>query len=95
MQDKKLIIDESYINEMAEYFEKQGMQLQKMVDSYIAAMKRIATEGIVKGKTSESLMIFTEYAEKLHQVILFTAKEVRDSVMNYLEEVDTQDHYQY
>lgn len=95
MQNKELIIDESYINKMAEYFEEQGRQLQKMVDSYIAAMRRAAEEGIVKGETSETLMRFTEYAEKLNRVILFTAREVRDSVMNYLEEVDTQDRYLY
>lgn len=95
MQNKELIIDESYINKMAEYFEEQGRQLQRMVDSYIAAMRRAAEEGIVKGETSETLMRFTEYAEKLNGVILSTAKEVRDSVMNYLEEVDTQDRYLY
>lgn len=93
MKDEGLTIDESYIEEMAEHFERQGRQLQKMADAYIVAMRQIVQEGIVKGETSETLMRFTECAEKLHQVIQLTAEGVRDSVMNYLEEVDAQDQY--
>lgn len=93
MKDEGLTIDESYIDEMAEHFERQGRQLQKMADAYIVAMRQIVQEGIVKGETSETLMRFTECAEKLHQVIQLTAERVRDSVMNYLEEVDAQDQY--
>ncbi|MBD5534984.1 MAG: hypothetical protein HDQ99_04915 [Lachnospiraceae bacterium] len=95
MQDTELIIDEEYINEMAEYFEKQGKQLQNMADSYIAAMKRVVEEGIVKGETSEALRAFLEYAEKLNQVIVSTAIQIRDYTMDYLEEIDTQDQYLY
>ena len=95
MPDTELIIDEDYINEMAEYFETQGKQLQNMVDSYIAIMKRVVEEGIVKGETSDALMTFLAYAEKLNRVIASTSKEIRDSVMNYLEEMDVQDQYLY
>ena len=80
---------------MAEYFETQGKQLQCMVDSYIAAIKRVTEEGVVEGETSDALKSFLEYAEKLNQVIAATSVEVRDSVMNYLEEIDTQDQYLY
>lgn len=95
MQDTELVIDEEYINEMAEYFEKQGKQLQNIAASYIGAMKRVVGEGIIEGKTSETLKTFLEYAEKLNQVIISTAMQIRDSAMNYLEEIDTQDQYLY
>lgn len=95
MQETELIMNEDYIYGMAEYFEKQGKQLQNMADSYVAAIKRITEEGIVKGETSETLKIFLEYAEKLNRVIELTAKEVRDSVVNYQEEIDAQDQYLY
>lgn len=95
MQETELIMNEDYIFEMAEYFEKQGKQLQNIVDAYIVAIKRVTEEGIVKGETSETLKIFLEYAEKLNQVIELTAKEVRDSVVNYQEEIDAQDQYLY
>lgn len=95
MQDTELIIDEEYINGMAEYFEKQGKQLQQMADSYINTMTRVVKEGVVMGETSESLNTFLEYAQKLNQVIGSTAIQVRISTMNYLEEIDTQDQYLY
>lgn len=91
----RLIIDNNYINEIAEYFEKQGKQLQNMADAYIAAIKRITDEGIVQGETSEALKIFLEYAQKLNQIISSTSIEARDTVMNYLEEIDAQDQYLY
>lgn len=95
MYNTELVIDDSYINEMAEYFEMQGKQLQCMVDSYIAALKRVTQEGVVEGETSDALKSFLEYAEKLNQVISAASIEIRDSVTNYLEEIDTQDQYLY
>lgn len=95
MYNTELVIDDSYINEMAEYFEMQGKQLQGMVDSYIAALKRVTQEGVVEGETSDALKSFLEYAEKLNQVISAASTEIRDSVINYLEEIDTQDQYLY
>lgn len=93
MQDTKIIIENTYINKMAEYYEKQGKQLQRMADAYIAAMQRVVGEGITTGETSDALELFLEYAKKLHQVIGITSMGVRDSAMNYLEEIDTQDQY--
>mgnify|MGYP004604482729 CR=1 FL=1 len=91
----KLEMHDDYINEMAEYFEKQGKQLQRMINAYIAIMERVTDEGIAKGETSGALSDFLAYAEKLKQVVASTSEEVRDSVMNYMEEVDTQDQYLY
>lgn len=95
MYNTELVINDNYINEMAEYFETQGKQLQRMVDSYIAALKRVTEEGVVEGETSDALKSFLEYAEKLNQVVSATSVEVRDTVINYLEEIDTQDQYLY
>lgn len=95
MHYTELVIDDNYINEVAEYFETQGKQLQRKVDSYIAALKRVTEEGVVEGETSDALKSFLEYAEKLNQVVSATSVEVRDTVMNYLEEIDTQDQYLY
>ena len=80
---------------MAEYFEKQGKQLQNMADVYISALRKVVGEGMVKGETSDSLKTFLQYAEKLNQVIVSTAMQIRDSTMNYLEEIDTQDQYRF
>lgn len=95
MYNTELMVDDDYINGMAEYFEKQGKQLQCMADSYMEFMKRITEEGIVEGETADALKSFLGYAEKLKRVISVTSAEMRDSVMNYLEEIDEQDQYLY
>ncbi len=95
MHYTELVIDDSYINEVAEYFETQGKQLQHMIDSYIAALKRITEEGVAEGETSDALKFFWEYAQKLNYVISDTSVKVRDTVMNYLEEIDILDQYLY
>lgn len=94
MQDTELVIDEEYINGMAEYFEKQGKQLQKMSNDYIRIMRKVVEGGIIKGETAESLRAFLQYAEKLNRVVASTALQIRDSTVNYLGEIDTRDQYQ-
>lgn len=94
MQDTELVIDEEYINGMAEYFEKQGKQLQKMSNDYIRIMRKVVEDGIIKGETAESLRAFLQYAEKLNRVVASTALQIRDSAVNYLGEIDTRDQYQ-
>lgn len=94
MQDTELVIDEEYINGMAEYFEKQGKQLQKMSNDYIRIMRKVVEDGIIKGETAESLRAFLQYAKKLNRVVASTALQIRDSTVNYLGEIDTRDQYQ-
>lgn len=91
----KVIVDDNYINEMAEYFERQGKQLQGMMDSYIDAIRRVTENGIVQGDTADRLKSYLEYAEKLKQVVLEVSTEVRDLAGSYLEEICEQDQYQY
>lgn len=95
MEYKKVEITDDYINEMAEYFERQGKSLQSMVDAYIALMRRVIGEGISEGETAEALGDFLAYAERLQQIILEKSRVIRDCTMNYLEEVDSQDYYLY
>ena len=93
--DTKLIVNDGYLNEMAEYFEKQGKQLQSMANAYIAAMRNIAKDGTVEGRTANALKQFVEYAQRQTQAIASTSEQIRNSVMNYLEEIDTHDQYRY
>ena len=93
--DTRVVVNDGYLNEMAEYFEKQGKQLKDMANAYIAAMRRIAEEGTVEGRTANALKQFVEYAQKQTHDIASTSEQIRDSVMNYLEDIDTRDQYQY
>lgn len=91
----KRIIDDGYINEMAEYYEKQGKQLQSMVDFYIDSIRKVTEGGIVKGDTSDRLKSYLAYAEKLKQTILDESIKTRDLTGSYLEEIYEQDQYQF
>ncbi len=91
----KMNIDDDYINEMAEYYEKQGKQLQGLMDSYIEAIRRITEDGIVQGDTADRLKSYLAYAEKLKQAVLEASIEARDLAGSYLEEICGQDQYQY
>lgn len=95
MQDTEVVIDDDYINAMAEYFEKQGRQLQGIADNYISAMTRMVQEGMPIGETSETLRTFVNYAQALQREILTTAMKARNLTLDYLEEVDVKDNYQY
>lgn len=91
----KVIVDDNYINEMAEYFERQGKQLQGMIDSYIDAIRKVTENGIVQGDTADRLKSYLAYVEKLKQVVLEVSTEARDLADSYLEEICEQDQYQY
>lgn len=91
----KVIVDDNYINEMAEYYERQGKQLQGMIDSYIDAIRKVTENGIVQGDTADRLKSYLAYAEKLKQVVLEVSTEARDLAGSYLKEICEQDQYQY
>lgn len=89
----KVIVDDGYMQDVSEYFESQGKQLQEIIDSYIRIMNRVAEEGISKGQTSDSIRRFISYAEQLNNVIADTSIEIKTVTMNCMEEIDTQDRY--
>lgn len=91
----KMDIDDNYINEMAEYYEKQGKQLQGMMDSYIDAIRKLTEDGIVQGDTADRLKSYLAYAERLKQVVMEASTEARDMVADYLAEICEQDQYRY
>lgn len=91
----KVIIDDGYMKDIAEYFELQGKQLQETVDSYINIMNRVVEEGISRGETSDSIRRFISYAEQLNHMISNTSNEIRNATRNCLEEIDEQERYVY
>lgn len=93
--DVKVVVDDSYLIEMAEYFEKQGKQLQSLADAYIAAMGNIAKEGVMEGRTADAIQQFISFAQKQLHAIAFTSERIRDCVVHYQEEIDIQDQYHY
>lgn len=91
----KIIIDDGYINEMAEYYVRQGTQLQKIADSYIDAIRQVTEEGIVQGDTANKLKSYLAYAEKLRRIILDVSIKAGNLTGSYLEEIYKQDQYRF
>lgn len=91
----KIIIDDGYINEMAEYYIRQGTQLQKIADSYIDAIRQMTEEGIVQGDTANKLKSYLAYAEKLRRIILDVSIKAGNLTGSYLEEIYKQDQYRF
>lgn len=95
MSLEKVVMDDTYMTDMSEYFEVRGKQLQETVDSYINIMKRVVEEGISDGETSDSIRRFLTYAEQLHHVISDTSTKIRNATENCLEEINEQERYLY
>lgn len=91
----KIIIDDGYINEMAEYYVRQGTQLQKIADSYIDAIRQVTEEGIAQGDTANKLKSYLAYAEKLRRIILDVSTKAGNLTGSYLEEIYKQDQYRF
>lgn len=91
----KMDIEDDYINEMAEYYEKQGKQLQGMLDSYIDAIRKLTEDGVILGNTSDRLKSYLAYAERLKQAVMEASTEARDLAADYLAEICEQDQYRY
>lgn len=91
----KVIVDDGYMQDISEYFESQGMQLQERIDAYIRIMNRVVEEGISKGETSDSIRRFIAYAEQLNNVIADTSVEIKTATMKCMEEIEEQEQYMF
>lgn len=91
----RITIDDGYINEMAEYYVRQGTQLQKTADSYIDVIRRVTEEGVIRGDTADKLKSYLAYAEKLRRIISDVSVKAGNLTGSYLEEIYKQDQYRF
>ncbi len=95
MEYIRMMIDDGYINEMAEYYVRQGTQLQKIAESYIDVIRQVTEEGIVQGDTADKLKTYLAYAEKLRHTILDVSIKAGNLTGSYLEDIYKQDQYRF
>lgn len=91
----KLIIDSDYIDGIKSYCEEQGKQLQDMIDTYLEIMGTLIETGITEGETADALRIIVGYAEDLALVVESTAVTVKDTIDNFIEDIDAEDQYSF
>lgn len=92
---KKVEKNDDSIQEVSEYVEKQGHQIQAIIDDYIMIIKHLTQEGIKAGDTYEALMAYIVKTETLSNIVEQTLLMIRDIVWNYAEEIDTQERVEY
>lgn len=95
MSMDKVVMDDSYMVDMADYFDICGKRIQETADSYIELMSQVAEEGIPNGQVADSIREFLSYAEQLRYVILETSMKIRNATENYVEEINEQERYVY
>ena len=93
MADKQLIIDDDFCNAMADYYVKQGEQLDKVISQYVTILQGIKDKAITSGDVSNALGTYITYANKLNGQIGNISTIAKSHVTNFLTRVDSADKY--
>lgn len=93
MADKQLIIDDDFCNALADYYVKQGEQLDKVISQYVTILQGVKDKAIISGDVSNALGTFITYANKLNGQICNISTIAESHVTNFLTRVDSADKY--
>ena len=63
MAGTELIIDDDYVNEMADFLNTRATNLQEGIDRYIQILENIRRDAIKQGATADALDTFISYAK--------------------------------
>ena len=85
MAGTELIIDDDYVNEMADFLNTRATNLQEGIDRYIQILENIRRDAIKQGATADALDTFISYVvEERGQ----TAKETCNTFISDVDESD-------
>ena len=90
MAGTELIIDDDYVNEMADFLNTRATNLQEGIDRYIQILENIRRDAIKQGATADALDTFISYAKNLSNVVEElgqTAKETCNTLYQMLMKV--------
>lgn len=93
MADKQLIIDDEFCNAMADYYVKQGEQLDKVISQYVSILQGIKDKAITSGDVSKALGAYITYAQKLNGQIGSISTIAKTHVTTFLTRIDSADKY--
>ena len=90
-----LIVSDEYINEMSEFFLKQGENLENMLDQYLAVLWVICNINITSGKIHDGLEAYKNAGKSLNGELKILSTVVSQTLKNFLNEIDEVDKYIY
>ena len=93
MAGKELIIDDDYCRKMALYCGRRGLILESVLRQYIAELTAVNNSGIDSGETAQALKAYISYAENMKNKLKDHSITFKETVIDFLNEVDEADEY--
>lgn len=93
MANGNLMVDDEYCQNMGNYLQKKGCELDRIVTEYINILQEINNTAIMNGETAEVLSQYIECCRKLEGKITYLSNVANQTVTQFLSDVDTADDY--
>ena len=88
MAGTELIIDDDYVNEMADFLNTRATNLQEGIDRYIQILENIRRDAIKQGATADALD-----AKKLSNVVEELGQTAKETCNTFISDVDESDEF--
>ena len=93
MSGTELIIDDDYVNEMADFLNTRATNLQEGIDRYIQILDNIRRDAIKQGATADALDTFISYAKNLSEVVEELGSSADKTCNAFLTDIDESDEF--
>ena len=93
MAGTELIIDDDYVNEMADFLNTRATNLQEGIDRYIQILENIRRDAIKQGATADALDTFISYAKNLSNVVEELGQTAKETCNTFISDVDESDEF--
>ena len=93
MAGTELIIDDDYVNEMADFLNTRAANLQEGIDRYIQILENIRRDAIKQGATADALDTFISYAKNLSNVVEELGQTAKETCNTFISDVDESDEF--
>lgn len=87
----QLILDDHYIYNARDYFEKAGSALETKLDKLISILRIVCNDGCISGEKAEAMKVYTARVILLRDTIIEHEKKCKEFVLNFKEEIDSID----
>ena len=89
MAGTELIIDDDYVNEMADFLNTRATNLQEGIQ----ILDNIRRDAIKQGATADALDTFISYAKNLSNVVEELGQTAKETCNTFISDVDESDEF--
>lgn len=91
--DPNLIIDDDYVYDVGDDCRLRGRKLEEVLDSYLTILNEIKSEALLDGSIADALSAFIECVALLNDQLTTLSKNVDDTGLSFIQEINTADDY--